>query len=119
MEVIVLTPAQFESCIARAVISAMEAFAAITATATKEPSTLLTVKETAKHLRKSEKTIREYIKLKVLPADEMHKWARAFYIIVSRGATRATTANNGSERPGGRGLRSSSSVAVQPPAAFR
>ena len=73
MEVIVLTPAQLESYIARAVTSAMEAFAAVTATAPRESTNLLTVKETAKRLRKSEKTVREYIKHKVLPAVDANR----------------------------------------------
>lgn len=46
MEVIVLTPVQLESYIARAVTSAMEAFAALTTTAPKDSTNLLTVKET-------------------------------------------------------------------------
>ena len=51
----------------------MEAFTAVTATAPKESTNLLTVKETTKRLRKSEKTIREYIKLKTLPAVDANR----------------------------------------------
>lgn len=68
MEVIVLSPAQLENIVTRAITLALETVAAATASASKATAKLLTVTETAKLLRKSEKTVREYIKLGVLPA---------------------------------------------------
>jgi predicted transcriptional regulator len=68
MEVVVLSPAQLESLIARAITQALEAAASVAVSANKATGKLLTVTETAKLLRKSEKTVREYIKLGTLPA---------------------------------------------------
>jgi predicted transcriptional regulator len=68
MEVVVLSPAQLESLIARAIAQALETAGAVAATASKVAGKLLTVQETASLLRKSEKTVREYIKRGELPA---------------------------------------------------
>ena len=68
MDVIVLSPTQLENLITRAITSALEAVATAAASASKATAKLLTIAETSKVLRKSEKTIREYIKLGVLPA---------------------------------------------------
>ncbi|GAB2697828.1 hypothetical protein GCM10011495_38830 [Hymenobacter frigidus] len=58
---------------ARAVTSALATVVYNTAFTTKESTDLLTVKETAKGLRKSEKTIREYVKPQVLPAADANR----------------------------------------------
>jgi excisionase family DNA binding protein len=68
MEVVVLSPAQLESLIARAINQALAVAASVTVSATNATGKLLTVTETAKLLRKSEKTVREYIKRGELPA---------------------------------------------------
>lgn len=68
MEIVVLSPAQLENIINRAVAAALESTAVNVTSAAKAATNLLTIRETAKRLRKSEKTIREYIKLGVLPA---------------------------------------------------
>ena len=67
MEVIVITPAQLDSMINAAVAAAFEKIGSNVAQAPAK-NNLLTVKETANRLRKSEKTVREYIKLGLLPA---------------------------------------------------
>ena len=68
MEFVVLSPDQLESIIQRAVAAALDATATVSASLAKVGSNLLTVEETAKRLRKSTKTVREYIKTKKLPA---------------------------------------------------
>lgn len=68
MEVIVLSPAQLENLITGAISKALEAAGAFAASASRAAGKLLTVQETAGLLRKSEKTVREYIKRGELPA---------------------------------------------------
>ena len=67
MEVIVISPDQLANMINAAVAAAFEKVGTIAAPAPAK-NDLLTVKETARRLRKSEKTVREYIKLGLLPA---------------------------------------------------